>query len=115
MQSAYACSCQGDYLKSKEEIVSVKIISNNDFDSNHPKGSDLSLIFMLKRYYNDELSSIKDYLKTLKLEYQNNYPFQKGVFLQVAPTMVKKHKFKIAITLSDGRVIESETTELELT
>jgi len=115
IQSAYACSCQGDYLKSKEEIVSVKIISNNDFDANYPKGSDLSLIFKVKRYYNDELSSINDYLKTLKLEYQGNYPFQKGIFLQVAPTTVKKHKFKVVITLSDGRVLEAETTEVELT
>lgn len=115
IQSAYACSCPGDYLKSKEEIVSVKIISNNDFDTNHPKGSDLSSIFMVKRYYNDELSPINDYLKTLKLEYQSNYPFQKGIFLQVAPTIAKKHKFKIAITLTDGRILEAETTEVELT
>ncbi|TCD12552.1 DUF5034 domain-containing protein [Pedobacter frigidisoli] len=113
MQSAYACKCPEDDFIAKEGILSLKVFSDQDFDSTHPKNTDLSLYFKAKRY--DKLLPIIDYIKSSKdMGYISSYDFYEGIFLQVAPTVSKKHKFKIVITLSDGRTLEAETTEVEL-
>ena len=112
MQSAYACSCPEDNFLAKEDILSLKIFSNNDFDASHPKNTDLSSYFKAKKGVT--LISITDYIKSSKdLSYSTRYAFNEGVFLQVKPDISKKHRFKLIITLSDGRVLEAETTEIE--
>lgn len=114
MQSAYACSCDNDNFISKEAILSLKIVSNNDFDTSHPKNTDLSLYFKARK--GATLIPIADYIKTSNdINYDIMYAFNEGVFLQVTPNVNKKHKFKLTITLSDGRILEAETTEIELT
>lgn len=113
MQSAYACSCPEDDFIAKEDIFSLKVFSDQDFDSTHPKNTDLSLYFKAKRY--DTLLPIIDYIKSSKdMGYISSYDFYEGIFLQVAPSANKKHKFKVVITLTDGRTLEAETTEVEL-
>ncbi|TKC12265.1 DUF5034 domain-containing protein [Pedobacter polaris] len=113
MQTAHACSCSEDNFIAKEDILSIEIFSNNDFDASHPKNTDLSLYFKAKRY--TEMVSIADYIKSLKdFNGSSVSAFYEGIFLQVKPTSSKKHKFKVRITLSDGRILETETTEVEL-
>ncbi|TBO41958.1 DUF5034 domain-containing protein [Pedobacter kyonggii] len=113
MQSAYACSCSDDNFIAKEDILSLKVFSNNDFDVNHPKDADLSSYFKVKKGVT--LISIDDYVKSSKdLSYNTRYAFNEGLFLQVKPSIAKKHTFKLIITLSDGRILEAETTEVEL-
>lgn len=114
IQSAYACSCVEDDYIAKEGFSSIKIFSDNDFDDTHPKGTDLSLYFKAKS--DDTMISLADYLKSFKdFKYIPPIIFYEGVFLQVPPKSGKRHKFKVSITLSDGRILESETTEVELT
>lgn len=114
MQSAYACSCNEDEFIGKEHILSLKIVSSNDFDTNHPKNTDLSLYF--KAIKGATIIPIADYIKSSnELNYNIMYAFSEGIFLQAAPNMNKKHKFKLILTLSDGRIIEAETSEVELT
>ncbi|WP_165501288.1 DUF5034 domain-containing protein [Pedobacter psychrodurus] len=113
MQSAYACSCNEDDFIAKEGILSLKIVSNNDFDTSHPKNTDLNSYFKAKK--GSTMISIDDYIKSSKdLSYNTRYAFNEGVFLQVRPAIAKKHRFKLIITLSDGRILEAETTEIEL-
>ncbi|MGM9474781.1 DUF5034 domain-containing protein [Pedobacter sp. GSP4] len=113
MQTAYACSCNDDNFIAKERVVSLKIVSNNDFDASHPKNTDLTLYFKARKGVT--MISIADYIKTAnELGYDTMYPFYEGVFLQAAPSINKKHQFKLTITLSDGRILEAETTEVEL-
>lgn len=113
IQSAQACKCASDDFIPKENILSVAIFSNNDFDAIHPKNTDLSLYFKAKR--NSSFVSIIDYLKLVKdVGYRGNLPFFEGIFLQTAPNLIKKHKFRVKITLSDGRILEAETNEVEL-
>lgn len=113
MQSAYACSCAEDDYKPKEKILSLEIFSNNDYDATHPKNTDLSLYFNVKR--NSGTVSIAKYLDSIKdFEYLARYAFDEGIFLQVPPNINKKHKFRFKMTLSDGRILEAETTEVEL-
>lgn len=113
IQTAYACSCAEDEYISKEDFVALEIFSNNDFDINHPKNTDLSPYFKVKRGV--PLVSVSEYISYLKSnEYYRKFAFNEGVFLQVAPTLSKKHKFRFRITLSDGRVLEAEAPEVEL-
>ncbi len=113
IQTAQACSCAEDDFIPKEDILSVEIFSNNDFDATHPKNTDLSLYFKVINY--KVITPIAEHIKRLK---DSNYiarsAFYDGVFLQTGPTASKKHKFRIKITLSDGRVLEAETNEVEL-
>ncbi len=114
MQSAYACSCNEDDLISKEDILSLKIVSNNDFDTSHPKNTDLSLYFKARK--GATIIPIADYIKISNdINYDTMYAFYEGIFLQVTPNLNKKHKFKLTMTLSDGRILEAETPEVELT
>ncbi|RZK50897.1 MAG: DUF5034 domain-containing protein [Pedobacter sp.] len=113
MSTAMACSCEEDNVIGKEDILAVAIFSNNDFDASHPKNTDLSLYFKAK--LNDAHIPIDDYLKTLKdLKHSAIIAFYQWIFLQQAPTASKNHKFRVKINLSDGRVLEAETTEVQL-
>ncbi|WP_421939695.1 DUF5034 domain-containing protein [Pedobacter sp.] len=113
MQAAYACSCEGNYFISKESISAIQIFSNNDFDSSHPKGTDLSLYFKVNHF--SGMISVTEYIKTLKdLNYSNDPSIFTYIFLQNAPGSNKKHKFRIVFSLSDGRSLLAETTEVEL-
>jgi hypothetical protein len=114
IQTAYACSCAEDIYKSKEAISTIEIFSNNDFDASHTKNTDISSYFSVKIYNN--LITMIEYVKYINKFYQtSSNPFYWGIVLQVPPTLNKKHKFRIKMTLSDGRVLEAETSEVELT
>ena len=113
IQTAQACSCAEDDFIPKEGITSVEIFSNNDFDATHPKNTDLSLYFKVKNY--KVTTPIAEHIKRLKeSSYIAREAFYDGVFLQNGPTGSKKHKFRVRITLSDGRILEAETSEVEL-
>lgn len=113
MQTAYACSCDVDDTIPKEDIVTIEIFSNNDFDASHPKNTDLNLYFKVKHYNN--LFSIVDYIKFIKGSRDFAMSsFNDGILLQTAPQISKKHKFRLKITLSDGRILEAEAPEVEL-
>ncbi|SER78763.1 DUF5034 domain-containing protein [Pedobacter rhizosphaerae] len=113
MQAAYACSCEGNYFMSKENISAIRVFSNNDFDSSHPKGTDLSVYFKVKQYKG--MTTLADYVKILNdANYIYDEYFFESIYLQTAPVSSKKHKFKIVFALSDGRTLEAETTEIEL-
>jgi len=113
IQPAYACSCAENNFIAREDILSIEIFSNHDFDNNHPKNTDLSLYFKVKRY--NSMITIIDYINALKnLRYISTNVFYEGIFLQVAPSSSKKHKFRFRITLTDGRILAAETTEVEL-
>jgi hypothetical protein len=115
IQTAQACSCPEPMFVPKEYVVAVEISSNNDFNSFHPKNSDLSSYFQLK-LSNDNIFTIGDYLQYLKKFPQKNYSaFLEGLYLQYSPEKRSKHKFRVKVTLSDGRILEAETAEIELT
>ncbi|KQB99520.1 DUF5034 domain-containing protein [Pedobacter sp. Hv1] len=116
IQTAQACDCAYNFMD-KEDVLSLEIFSTNDFDASHPKNTDLSLYFKVKK--DQTLMSIADYIKSYNNLPSSSSPgafsFSNGFRLQVAPSTNKKHKFMIRITLSDGRILETETTEVELT
>ena len=72
VQSAYACSLPAP--TSDEVITNIQIVSNNDFDANHPAGSDISDLFSIivldvpnaNRYFE---FSLPDFLSTRRNAY----------------------------------------------
>lgn len=119
IQTAQACSCANPNIILKQEVVSIAIFSNNDFDANHPKNTDLSAYFKAKSNDSPAMLTIAEHLQAVKT---SNYkssevhkiPFYHGLFLQVPPSSHKKHQFRVKITLSDGAILEAETPEVEL-
>lgn len=113
IQTAYACSCVEDMYKPKESVLTLEVFSNNDFDNSRPRNIDLSAYFKVK--VGNSLYNIPEYLNYINKSSQPFYdPSYWAAFLQTAPSISKMHKFRIKMTLSDGRVLETETAEVHL-
>ena len=85
-----------------------------DFDSNHLANSDISDYFKVYKKYS--FTSIKDYLKNsnLVLFDESSLDMTFDLLLMTPPASSKQQKFKVQITLSDGRILEKETSEIKL-
>lgn len=92
------------YDGSKEKITSIQIISNNDFDTEHPAGANLADVFHIKEmdWYNSWSTSPALDLQT----YVDSNP-SPGMYyilwLKKAPTSVHKHTFSIIYEQTDGK------------
>jgi hypothetical protein len=123
-QSAYAfsCDCPPDYqIFPKDSVLSIKIFTQYDFDAGHAADSDISDYFSI--YHPHSFTSIDKYLKpeidydgnsTLVLYRNEDLTTDLDLLLMTAPSTNTTHQFKVQITLSDGRVFEDETTEIDL-
>lgn len=117
IQSAFAtkCDCPPSYqFLPKDSITSIKILSLNDFNSNHSANSEISDYFKVYKYYS--FSTIQDYLKNTPavLNYESDLAIKIDLLLMTAPTIDNQHKFRVQITLSDGRILEQDTSIIEL-
>ena len=118
-QSAYALSydCPPEYIYSAVDCIkSIKIFTLQDFDSQHSENSDITDYFKLSGLYED----VQDFSQTIGytlefdiIEYLDT-PFHIDILLMTAPTIENQHQFKVQIELSDGRILEQETTKIEL-
>jgi hypothetical protein len=117
IQSAYALStnCPPEYiLSAKDSIVSIKILTLNDFDDQHSKNSDITAYFKVFAF-----SDVKDYVAGMSHTFEGErYNFEDGLRLDlklmVAPTTTHNQQFKVIVELSDGRILEQQTTEIQL-
>jgi hypothetical protein len=118
IQSAYAfdCDCPPvNQLLPKDSVTSIKIFTLNDFDVTHSANADISDYF--KVYQQFYFSTIKDYLKNSESTLYDDTELQLtlDLLLMTAPSINTQHKFKIQITLSNGRILEQETSQIQLT
>jgi hypothetical protein len=114
--SAYALSCDFDGDEgTKEEIESIQIIANYDFNENFPKGSDVSELFKISSFY-DSFSrsfvyeSIKNYISSPQSKYNRNYTFA----LQIKPTISAKQSFTFIYKLTNGETYTKTTLNVEI-
>lgn len=112
--NALSCKCPPDHYLPRDSITSLKIFTLNDFDSNHSANSDISDYF--KVFKKNTFTPISSYLKNSdsSLYYNQGYNQDTDILLMSPPTINNKHKFKVQIILSDGRVLEQETLLIEL-
>ncbi len=119
IQGAYAmvdCRCPPPVIYNPiDSIIGIKIYCLTDFDNNHLANSEISEYFKVYNYH--YYQTIQDYIK------QWNFPiFDKSEFnssidllLMSPPTFTSNsHSFKIQIYLSDNRIIEKQTTSINL-
>ena len=126
VQSAYAFSCEclvPEFVYApSDSITSIKIFTINDFDDRHSENSDITDYFRIAHSF----STIKDFVANERYTYKYGYryhhssekPFEDelkiDLLLMTAPTMNNKQQFKIQVTLSDRRIFEEQTTEIQL-
>jgi hypothetical protein len=125
--SAYALSCECPptlAIAAKDSIVSFKVFSVYDFDDDHPANSDISEFFRVTDY--DAYATIPQYLSTQSsfrysrfgyskwtLTAEDQLNFEITLLLLTAPKINSANKFRVDITLSDGRIFEQETIEID--
>jgi hypothetical protein len=125
--SAYAWSCQCPptlAMVAKDSIISFKVFTVYDFDADHPANSDVSEFFRVPEF--NVYNTIPEYLnfQSRFAYYQYSYPkwtlfddeqldFEITLLLMTPPKIKTTNQFKIEITLSDGRIFEQETTEID--
>ena len=122
IQSTYAAvdppDCPGYIFSSNDTIVSIKLFTLNKFDNQHSENSEITNYFKIGHSY----SSIEDYVAKIRYIYEDYVDFEKSwgqeliidLLLMTAPTTNNLHQFKIQVNLSDGRILEQLTTEIEL-
>jgi hypothetical protein len=117
IQNSYATSCECPppiQYNPKDSILSIKIMCLSDFDNTHPANSNVSEYF--KIYKNHSYTTIQNFIKNSHFILYDKTEFQTTIdFLLVqAPTINSIQKFKIQLYLSDNRVLEKETTSINL-
>ena len=122
IQSAYAtsCECPPEFLYfPSDSIVSIKIFTVNNFDIQHLENSDVTNYFRVA----DSYSTVDSYVANMRYTFASGYArgvqyweqeLKLDLLLMTAPTANNKHQFKIQVELSDGRILEQLTTEIEL-
>lgn len=116
-QSANATSCrcppEFQYMP-LDSIISIVIVTVNDFDSEHKTGSDVSELFYT--FKENEFTKLREYIKNLETELYDfvDPTFEFDILLMFPPTIGLEHQFEISIELSDGRIFKAHTRKIEL-
>ena len=121
IQSAYAvsCWCLPEFVyTAKENILSITILTLNDFDSQHPANSDVTDLFRVARSF----STIENFVANrphsfevdIELEFWQEQELTIDLLLMFPPSANNKQQFEVQVALSDGRILKQQTTEIEL-
>ena len=120
-QSTYAtsCECPPEFLYfPSDSIVSIKIFTVNNFDSQHFENSDVTDYFRV-----GVSSTIESYVAKMRYTYASGYAYgveywekelKLDLLLMTAPIANNKQQFEIHVALSDGRILKQQTPEIEL-
>ena len=100
MNSAYACS-PARVPRTDQEFVSLTITSTEDYDTDHPAGSDLIELFLTRGEQdgvNDPKMPLSQHLAMNSDYFILNPP---TLFLSKSPDNISTHTFKFELELSD--------------
>lgn len=113
-QSAYAFTrqCPPPQLRPRDSVTSITVFTINDFNASHLAGSDVSVYF--KVFERNIFTSIEDYIKQYQTVLYTDQQLEESrdLLLMTPPVLNKRHQFKIEISMSDGRLIELLSTEI---
>jgi len=122
VQSMYAFTkapCPEYFHFPSDSIVSIKIFTINDFDDQHLTDSDVTNYFRVAGSF----STIENYVAGVRYTFDWGYitdfedfiaEIKLDLLLMTPPTATNNHQFKVQVTLSDGRILEQLTTEVQL-
>jgi hypothetical protein len=105
--STYACSpCMPGELGSKEQISRFEILSDRDFDSQHPKNTSLNDLFQFTERYAVSMF-VNPFDSVLQTYYLNQDLRLKSMNWSLEstgkPAQEKTHRFRFEIDYTDGR------------
>lgn len=125
--NAVCCECGPEFESTPlDSITDVKVFTINDFNEDYPAGTDISACFNVYTY--KSFSSISTYIKNISYvlfydgydesyEHTDTYFFRLKInllLMDTSATSQHPHKFKVQVFLSDGRIFEQETPEINL-
>ncbi|MDH8700975.1 hypothetical protein M2138_000309 [Dysgonomonadaceae bacterium PH5-43] len=122
IQSAYAtsCVCPPEFINHPiDSIVSIKIITVNDFDNQYLENSDVTDCFRIAGSF----SEVDDYVAGMQYDYTYDYAdnfeyygrnIELDFLLMIPPKANNKQQFEVQLILSDGRILKQQTLEIEL-
>ena len=120
VQSANATSlepCPYVY-QAVDSIVSIQVFTINDFDHLHTANSEITEYFKVAQTYLSVENYVTNLTHTQTLRDDGlliHYgKIEIDLMLFTTPTINNTHQFKVQVKLSDGRVFEEQTTEIEL-
>ena len=101
-----------------DSVVSIQVFTINDFDNPHTANSEITEYFKVAQTY----LSVENYVTNLthtQVHRDNGWFAYYGIIeidlmLMTTPTANNSHQFKVRVELSDGRVFDEQTTEIEL-
>ena len=97
-----------------DSIVSIQIFTLSDFDTIHPANTEITDLFRV--YQNYAYTIPKDYFSKISRQYSHLSDLQVNIdlLLMIAPSISKRQQFKIQMKLSNGKILEQETTMINL-
>jgi len=115
-ECAYAreCFCRPpDQFLPDDSLTAIRVITLNDFNSDHLANSDVSGYF--KVYVPYSFYTFDDYVKntSASLFYENDLQINIDLLLMTPPASVGAHQFRVQIVLSDGRTLEQDTPTID--
>lgn len=112
--NAFRCECLPDHIVAEDSITAIKVITLQNFDTNHLSGDDISSYFQFFKNYH--FTSIADYVANLHGTLDDASELNSKIDLLLAhpPLNTGMYQFKIQILLSDGRILEAITSEIKL-
>ncbi len=114
--AAYACDCGYDTIYFPlENIVKASIITVNDFDTQHPAGTDITEYFYTydSRSYKPATTEFSTQLKYVNY-YSGELSNEINFLLMTPPPSMTECAFKIVVELSDERILEDTTDTILL-
>lgn len=113
-QSAYAFTrmCPPPQIRPRDSVTGIKVFTLNDFNASHQAGSDISAYF--KVFERNSFTPIEDYIKKYQTVLYTDQQLEetRDILLMTPPVLNKRHQFKVEISMSDGRLIELLSTEI---
>lgn len=114
INSALACSCDGQQGKALDRFESMRVFTLQPFDSIHPAESDITEYFIGEPY---NPMSIPDYIASQNTD--NGYTYYRypdfmSIKLIATPDSVISRQFNVEVTMTDGRVLSQLTQPVVL-
>lgn len=114
---AYAMGCHCPPPKEflpKDSIVAVRVFTQTDFDATTPAGTAITSYFSV--YSDYRFTPVDQYFSLLYpvLFDEKELALTVDLLLMTPPPAGRQHRFLVQMTLSDGRLLEAETTPLKL-
>jgi hypothetical protein len=111
INQAYACKCIDGFYHPEHALSSLKVISVNAFDNDHPAMSDVSKYFRSKKSFSN---GQPDGLGDVNLDIKNSstYEMPKNdfrLYLDKRPAVGGDHQFTVVLTLNDSSTIVATT------